>query len=202
MKNLVFLFLFVFCSYNSFSQLNDIAVTHFICAVGKQTNKDYKGAIDEYTKAIQYFHNYYYAYFYRGIAKIKTNDKTGAMNDLNAAIQMNPNYLEAYINRAILFNNAGNNIAALNDLNMAISLDSKNNFAYYYRAMVKKNLMDNKNACNDMKQALLLGNAEAKGQIDKYCKQKMFEIAINKRFLQRKINKKKVKIKKHTDETS
>lgn len=50
--------------------------------------KDYKGAIDDFTKAIELNPNYAGAYFYRGFCKSKSKDKEGACLDWKKAAEL------------------------------------------------------------------------------------------------------------------
>ncbi len=60
---------------------------------------DYRGAIQDYNKAIQLNPDYANAYYNRGIAKARLGDYRGAIQDYNKAIQLNPDDAEAYNNR-------------------------------------------------------------------------------------------------------
>lgn len=54
----------------------------------KFTNKDYYGAIADYTKAIEIDPNYAKTYYNRGIAKIYLNDQNGACKDARKAQEL------------------------------------------------------------------------------------------------------------------
>ena len=60
---------------------------------------DFKGAIADYTKAIEINPQYSEAYINRGIAKSDLGDTQGAIADYNKAIDINPQYAVAYNNR-------------------------------------------------------------------------------------------------------
>ena len=62
--------------------------------------KDYKGAINDYTEAIELNPNYAVAYNNRGASKADLKDYYGAISDYTKAIELNPNYASAYKNRA------------------------------------------------------------------------------------------------------
>ena len=64
----------------------------------KYNQQDYKGAIQDYNKAIELNPSDAEAYNNRGVAKGKLQDYTGAIQDYNKAIEINPNYA-AYYNR-------------------------------------------------------------------------------------------------------
>ena len=61
--------------------------------------KDYKGAIEDFTKAIEKRSSYLNAYYYRGVAKSFLEDDEGAIADFNKAININPKNLDSYFYR-------------------------------------------------------------------------------------------------------
>ena len=65
----------------------------------KDDLQDYRGAIADYTKAIELKPDNANAYFNRGLAKKKLQDYRGAIADYNKAIELIPNYANAYNNR-------------------------------------------------------------------------------------------------------
>ena len=65
----------------------------------KGNSQDYKGAIADYTKAIELNPNFAAAYNNRGNAKSDLQDYLGAIADCTKAIELNPNYAYAYNNR-------------------------------------------------------------------------------------------------------
>ena len=119
MKKLLLIFI-VFVTSLSYCQT---AEEYFNRGMSKDSLKDRRGAIDDYTKAIELNPNYSEAYFNRGLSKAslanrikfttndnctyydsaleKTNleDRRGAIDDYTKAIELNPNYSEAYYNR-------------------------------------------------------------------------------------------------------
>ncbi len=61
--------------------------------------EDYRGAIQDYNKAIKINPNYAEPYSNRGNSKGELEDYGGAIQDYNKAIKINPNYAKAYITR-------------------------------------------------------------------------------------------------------
>jgi len=79
----------------------------------KSFDSDFKGAINDFTKVIEYSPNNYEAYYLRGCAKFGLNDAKGALTDIDYSIKLNPNYADAYCTRGnIKFNIAGGKNAA------------------------------------------------------------------------------------------
>lgn len=62
----------------------------------KKLLNDYKGAIDDFTKAIKYNPNFAEAYFRRADIKTILNDNEGAALDYVKAIELNPELAEAF----------------------------------------------------------------------------------------------------------
>jgi len=64
---------------------------------------DYKGAIEDFKKAIKLSPDYWQAFLKQGIAKFKTGMLTNkdAIEDFSKAIDINPDCLDCYANRAL-----------------------------------------------------------------------------------------------------
>jgi len=67
----------------------------------KYDTGDYKGAIDDYNKAIEINPKDADAYYNRGNAKDELNDYQGAIADYSKAIEINPQNVAAYNNRGV-----------------------------------------------------------------------------------------------------
>lgn len=121
---------------------------------------DNKGAIEDFTKAIELNPNDAEAYGNRGIAKVNLRDNIGAIKDFTKAIELNPNAKEAYSNRGIAKVNLGDNKGAIEDLTKAIEdytkaieLNPNDAKIYYNRGIAKNILGDNKDAIEDFTKA-------------------------------------------------
>ena len=119
MKKLL-LIIIVFVTASSYCQT---AEEYYKRGMSKDSLKDRRGAIEDYTKAIELNPNYSEAYFNRGLSKAslagrfkfstngngtyydialeKTNleDRRGAIEDFTKSIELNPNFSEAYFKR-------------------------------------------------------------------------------------------------------
>ncbi len=67
--------------------------------IAKYTLQDYRGAISDYTKAIELDPYYAMAYCGRGTAKYNLQDYKGAITDYTKAVELDPNYAIAYCDR-------------------------------------------------------------------------------------------------------
>jgi tetratricopeptide (TPR) repeat protein len=80
--------------------INEQAEKYFKRGILKCRNKDYKGGMEDYTKAIELSPNNSNAYFYRGNAKCELKDCDGAIEDFDKSIELNPSNADAYTNRS------------------------------------------------------------------------------------------------------
>ena len=94
--------------------------------------KDYKGAIADYTKAIELKYRYTEAYNSRGLVKFDLQDYIGAIADYTKAIELNPNYADAYKNIGVAKYYLGDYDGAIADLNKAIELNCDSDYASYF----------------------------------------------------------------------
>lgn len=88
-KNITVIILFALSILTSvYAQTAD---TYIDSAKEKYDNKDYKGAIQDFTKAIELNPKFADAYSNRGVVKGNLQDYRGAIQDYNKAIELNPN---------------------------------------------------------------------------------------------------------------
>ena len=115
----------------------------------KDDDGDYRGAILEFTKAIEINPNLKQAYSRRGIAKISLKDYQGAIIDLNKAIELDPNYSEALRFRSQAKHNLKDYYGAISDLNKLIK-ESPDAVIYLpRRALAKYEIGDYEGAVKD-----------------------------------------------------
>ena len=178
--------LILFFSYASYSQ----SVEKFVKKGMEKLEKlDFKGAIKDYTKAIELaapnyvqpniidyqekdYYEYAAAYYNRGRAKRSLEDYKGAIADYTKAIELT----SKVENQNVLLKNRGNTKTdledyegAIADYTKAIELDSDDANAYFYRGDAKEMLGDFNGACEDWKIAVSLGNEEAKKWVANQC---------------------------------
>jgi tetratricopeptide (TPR) repeat protein len=138
--------------------------------IAKNNSKDYKGAIEDYNKLLQLKPGYAEGLCNRGIARHDLHDIAGALSDYNKAIEINPNFFEAYSNRGLLKSEQKDNKGAMEDYNKAISINPNFALAYSNRGVLKFNTGDKKGACADWEKAKDLGDMNAKGFYERFCK--------------------------------
>ena len=119
----------------------------------KDDNKDYKGAIEDYNKAIELKPDFAEAYNNQGVSRHNLSDYKGAIEDYNKAIELKPDYADAYYNRGISRDDSRDYNGAIEDYTKAIELKPDNAEAYYNRAFSRKALSENDKAIADYKKA-------------------------------------------------
>lgn len=130
---------------------------------------NYKGAMEDYSKILQYDPKNEDALIQRGATKINLNDNSGAIDDLNKAIEINKKSYAAYNFRGTAKSGLKQYVEALKDLDMAIKLKFDYSSAYVNRAAVKMASKDKKGACKDLESADQLGSPVAYKLIQQYC---------------------------------
>ncbi|HBX53571.1 MAG: hypothetical protein A2275_08675 [Bacteroidetes bacterium RIFOXYA12_FULL_35_11] len=128
----------------------------------KFKNRDYKGAVEDFTKAIELDPNDMNFYLQRGYAYGLIDNYESAITDYTTIIKKEPKHTFAYISRGAAYNKLKKYEKALNDLSKAIELDPSNTEAYNNRGWAKKFMGDKKGACKDWKESKKKGNDEAK----------------------------------------
>lgn len=136
------------------------AEEYFYSGYDKSLLGDYRGAIEDFNKAIQLDPDYTLAYSIRGFTKAFLGDDRGAIEDFNKAIQFEPDLTDAYTLRGVAKSHLGDNRGAIEDYNKAIQLDPDNNKAYYNRGITKSTLGDARGAIQDLTMAIQLNPDE------------------------------------------
>jgi tetratricopeptide (TPR) repeat protein len=131
----------------------------------KYKNKDFRGALADYSEAIKLDPNYGDAYTNRGVTRDGLGDKQGAIADFTQAIKINPNLALAYYNRGVARYELGDKQGAITDFNQAIKIDPNYAGAYIGRGLTRKELGDKQGAITDFNQAIKINPnlAEAYG---------------------------------------
>ena len=139
---------------------------YFNEGVKKYDAKDFKGAIEDYTKAIEFDPNLLdpnlvAAFNNRGLAKFQLKKYTGAIEDYTKVIELNPNLLNP--NLFVAFKNRGlakfvlkKYTKAIEDYNKAIELNSNDTEIYFNRGLAKVKLEKYIEAIKDYTKAIEL----------------------------------------------
>lgn len=120
----------------------------------KAKEQDYKGAIEEYNKAIQLDSNNATVLYNRGISKAKLMDFRGAISDYTKSILISPQ-ADTYFNRAISYYKSNLNQEAILDFDKALQLKpSINPGIYFERATAKFKIGKYEEAIKDFTKAI------------------------------------------------
>jgi tetratricopeptide (TPR) repeat protein len=120
------------------------------------TKKDYKNAIDDFSKALQLDPRNVTALVRRGAIYAETGDFDRAWRDCNAAFQVDSNHASAFLLRGGLYEQKNNLDSALSDLNRSVELDPTDVEVYVHRAIVYSKQGANEKALADSRSALRL----------------------------------------------
>jgi tetratricopeptide (TPR) repeat protein len=126
----------------------------FSSGLSRAKSKDYKGAIIDYTRAIDFNPNNYMAYTNRGTSKANLKDYQGALSDLTKAIEINPYIAEAYKTRGAMKGMLSDFSGAVADASKAIELNPNDGMAFFNRGTSKIDLGDPYGAISDFKKAI------------------------------------------------
>ena len=138
------------------------AMDYFFQARMLANRKDYDGAIDNYTKAINLDPKNVGFYINRGYVYYKKGDYPQAIKDCTKAIELDPKNAAAYINRGYVYYKKGEYIQAIADCTKAIEIDPKLATAYNNRGAAYKNKGEYNEAIADFTRAIELDPKYAK----------------------------------------
>ncbi len=151
----------VFTAHMACANTADDAKTFFSSGEVKFGKSDFKGAITDFTKAIELNPKLVDAYNSRAAAKFSSGDKQGALADFTKAIELNPKSANTYNNRGSVKSDSGDNQGAMIDFSKAIAINHSFVPAYLNRAAIKLDNEDKQGAIADLLQAAKLGSVEA-----------------------------------------
>ena len=116
------------------------AELYFFRGNTKYRLKQYQGAIDDYTKAIEFNPQDSFVFYNRGGAKDALGNPQEAIDDYTKALELNPQYADAYYNRGNAKDVLNDYNGAIEDYNKAIELNPQYADAYYNRGVTYKKM--------------------------------------------------------------
>ncbi|MDF5725634.1 MAG: tetratricopeptide repeat protein [Rhizonema sp. PD37] len=119
----------------------------------KSRQKDYAGAIEEFTLALEFAPNFAEAYFQRGLAYYDSGEILQAVSDYTEALKLNSQSVEAYYCRALARVALKNLSGALTDVDCAIRYNPNHAGAYSLRGTVRRKQGDIHDAIASFKKA-------------------------------------------------
>ncbi len=126
----------------------------------KYGQKDFQGAIEAYTKAIQLKPDDATLYPNRGQARRDLGLKKDAIDDYTHAIRVNPNDADLYCQRGTIYQDLGDSKNALADYIQALQLKPDAALTYWKRGELYRELGKPKNAIDDYTKSLDLKKTE------------------------------------------
>jgi tetratricopeptide (TPR) repeat protein len=161
-----FTFLLMICSFTTFGQTSNEYLQNGIL---KHNQKDYKGAIKDYDKAVKLDKDNKVAYFNRGTCELALKDYNSAMTDFSKTIELDPKYVYAYYSRATAFVSQQKYVESLPDLDKTIELDPTIPNALTLRGQIRTQTGNKNGACEDFNKAKEIGDKQADKYIDQFC---------------------------------
>ncbi len=122
----------------------------------KYLRSDFRGAIDDFTKALALNPEYAAAYGNMGTVYSAQGDLTKAVKEYDKAIALDPRYAEAYNNRGKAYADSGDYDRAIRDFNTVIALNPRDAEAYRNRGNVFDEKGDRAAAERDFAKAIEL----------------------------------------------
>ena len=118
--------------------------------------KEYRQAIEDYTKAIELDPKFVDAYLKRCEMRYKMNDNQGVLDDCFQIFKINPNIAKAHYYQGRARYSLGYTEPAIESYNLAIAKDGNYPQAYYYRGIAHKEMLANSSAIQDLNKAAQL----------------------------------------------
>jgi tetratricopeptide (TPR) repeat protein len=125
----------------------------YVRAAAKALTKDYQGAIEDYTQAIELNSQFAEAYLKRGAIRYKLGDDREALKDCNLALSINPNLAQAYYYQGRARYRLGYTQAAIEAYTQAIAKESDRAEAYYHRGLANEDVQEIALAVEDLQKA-------------------------------------------------
>ncbi len=122
--------------------------------------KEYRKAVDDYTKAIELNPKFIDAYLKRCEMRYKLGDNQGVLEDCYQVATINPRVAKAHYYQGRARYSLGYTLPAIESYTVAIARDKNYPQAYYYRGMAYKELKINSSALEDLNQAAQLFRAQ------------------------------------------
>lgn len=152
---------------NEFNQL--IPILFFYRGVSNAKVKDFKAAVQDYTKAINVNPRKSKYVYHRGLAYFELGDYENAKKDFQTTLSIDGANADLYVKLAFLKQQENDLKGAIEDYSKAIKINPKFAAPYYYRGLIYLQVLLHDKACADLKKAADLGHPLALRQYDKYC---------------------------------
>ncbi len=164
------IFTFVGVIFFSMKVLGQTTAENFVRSGNQKENqKDYKGALADFNKALEIEPGNVDALYYRGYIKFQLQDYASAIADYDAAAEKDSVDAEIFYGRGNAKFDLKNYKGAIEDYNKAIYLDPTDVDSYYNRAIAKYKTGERESACKDLMMAKKLGDKTAEDVMRELC---------------------------------
>lgn len=154
----------------------------YVRAVAKSLNKDYQGAVEDYTQAIELNPQFVEAYLKRAATRYKLGDDRGTLKDCTQALQINPNLALAYYYQGRARYRLGYTQAAIEAYTQTIRLEPDQAQAYYHRGIANHDLQELPSAVEDLKKAATFFGEQGDRNGYKLARDTLKAVAKNRKF--------------------
>ncbi len=155
MKKNVYLAILLLVSVPSFSQTyNRSARELFYKGNDKVAGKDFRGAIEDYSRAIKLDSGFKQAYENRGVAKFRLGDNKGAIEDYTSALKIDPADYNTLARRGVSEFDIKDYTRTIEDITKAIDGPKKNIWYYNIRGRARYELREYDEAIADFNKVI------------------------------------------------
>ena len=156
----------------------DEATQHNAAGLTKARNRDFDGAIAEYSEAIRLDPTFAEAFRNRGLAERNKGDVDDALRDLSQAIALNPRYAAALYDRGLVYFRKREFDRAIEDYSRVLAIDPTSANAYDNRGLAKTDKGDVDGGIADLTTAITLDPRSARAYNNRgYARSKKKEYA-------------------------
>ena len=127
----------------------------------KLHQKNYKGAVESFGKAIAIQPNHYLAYTYRADVQLLLKSYQEAVDDYTKAIKLNPTHSHVRNGRGVAYAALGNYQQAIEDHTQAISIYPEEGASYRHRGAAYYQIGENEKAMEDLNSAIARNERDA-----------------------------------------
>ena len=138
--------------------LNDLETSNkFFDEGNKKFDLDnFLGALNEYSKSIEFNPNNVDAYFNRGSVRFELNNFYEAIADFTKVINFSPKNEIAFLKRGETYFELKDYYSAVDDFTKVISLDHENEDAYFKRGLAKSKIGNFEGSSEDFSRAIII----------------------------------------------
>lgn len=142
-----------------------VTESHVNDGLTKRHQKDYKGAIESFGKAIEMQSNHHLAYTYRADIHLLLKNYQAAIEDYTKAIELNPAHSHLRNSRGIAYTALGDYTSAIKDHTQAISIYPEEGAGYRYRGIAYAKVGENEKAIEDLNNAISRNERDAEAYL-------------------------------------